>query len=653
MSENDQAAEEHQGGHWVFLLALSISCGVFLVLAYILERTEVATRSWVILFYLISMLCGGLDAAVDAWPKLKKGRVDIHFLMLSVAVGASAIGAYAEGALLLFLFSLSGAMEHYAIFRTHREISSLVSQSPQTARLLLKGGQSRTVGVEEVKVGDKVLVRPDELFPLDGRVLSGTTAADESNLTGESTPVEKDKGDTVFSGTLNLWGVAEVKVTKLASQSSLQKIIRLIYEARKQKAQSQRFTENFGSRYTYAVLGMTLLVFLGWWQIMDLQPFLGDQFDPSAFYRAMTFLVVASPCALVLSIPSAILACIAKGARNGILFRGGAPIEKLAEIDCVAMDKTGTLTEGEPQVDHIESFPPGQEAKVLEIAYNLERHSNHPIARAITSYGERKGLRKTTWENFQSVSGKGLRATGQEGRTFLGRRELFQEESLSAILPEAGEPPPSFTEVWIVQEKTMGRILLKDSIREDSPAVLKALRNLGLRTMMLTGDRRSSAEMVAKELGIQEVRSGLLPEDKIQIIRQLAAEGEKVAMVGDGVNDAPSLAQAYVGVGMGARGSDAALEEADIVLMNDHIGKFLDAYLLSRKARKIIRQNLAVAIGTVVTMMMVSILGWIPLSVGVLAHEGSTVLVCLNSLRLLGSYSTVRILHSSSSPKAH
>ena len=627
--------ESNTGEEWRFLSVLAGICGVSLLIGFGLERTGLASATIILGFYGVSMIAGGWDAASDAFQKIRHGVLDIHFLMLAVAIGATSIGAYVEGALLLFLFSLSGALEHFAMYRTHREIHSLVASAPKQARLILADGSTREVPIGEITIGQMLQVKPDELFPIDGKIRDGRTAADEATLTGESVPVEKDVGDQVFAGTLNLWGVAKIEVTRKAEDSSLQKIIRLIHEAQQQKAPSQRFTDRFGTHYTYLVLAMTALVFLGWWLLMDLHPFIGGDESPSAFYRAMTFLVVASPCALVLSIPSAILACIARGARMGVLFRGGAPIEKLAEVDCVALDKTGTLTTGELEVQGAESFPPGSEDAVLETAYSLERNSNHPIARAITLYGEKHGLATHEVSDYESISGRGIRAVSGDSVCFLGRRELFAMDDLGAVLNDVPEPPPSMTEVWVVHEGLIGRILLQDRIRTHSAVVLQRFREMGIRTVMLTGDRRAAAEEVGRELGIQEVRAGLFPEDKVKAILEMNAEGFKVAMVGDGVNDAPSLAAAYVSAGMGARGSDAALEQAEIVLMNDRIEKFLDALLLCRKAKRLIRWNLVIALGTVATMMGASILGLIPLTVGVIAHEGSTVLVCLNSLRLL------------------
>jgi Cd2+/Zn2+-exporting ATPase len=349
----------------------------------------------------------------------------------------------------------------------------------------------------------------------------------------------------------------------------------------------------------------------------------------------MTLLVVMSPCALVLSIPSAILAAIAWGARHGILFRGGAAIEKLAEVDVIAMDKTGTLTEGELKVTKIESFPAGREDDVLRIAVNLESNSNHPIARAITRHGQVKGFVAEKLAEFHSIAGQGLRGRTESGLSYVGRRELVKDSALGDALAGVPDAPLGFSEVWVLHEQIVGRILLKDEVRPGSRAVLESLAKDGVRTIMLTGDRRAAATEVAKQLGLSEVRAGLHPEDKVAAIRELTQEGRKVAMVGDGVNDAPSLAAAYVSVAMGARGSDAALEQSDVVLMQDKIEKLLSARRISEHARRIIQQNIFISLGSVIVMAVASLFGIVPLSLGVLTHEGSTVLVCLNSLRLL------------------
>jgi Cd2+/Zn2+-exporting ATPase len=338
---------------------------------------------------------------------------------------------------------------------------------------------------------------------------------------------------------------------------------------------------------------------------------------------------------LVLSIPSAILAAIAWGARRGILFRGGAAIEKLAEVDTVAMDKTGTLTEGNLRVTLVESFPSGLEAEVLRLAVTLDANSNHPIARAITQYAKGQGIEPGKLLEFQSIPGVGLRGRTAEGVTYVGRREIMDQGDFATWLKDVPDAPPGFSEVWVLHPGTMGRVLLKDEIREGSRAVLAQLAAENVMTVMLTGDRRAAAIQVAQELGVTDVRAGLHPEGKVTAIQEFTKHGRKVAMIGDGVNDAPSLAAAYVSIAMGARGSDAALEQADVVLMQDKIEKLLSARHISQSARRIIRQNLAISLGSVVIMAVASLFGIVPLTVGVLTHEGSTVLVCLNSLRLL------------------
>lgn len=632
LPEPDHGAEEED---WRTLALLAGACAIFGLAAFSIEAVGVAP-AWVpIALYIAAMLAGGWDAFEDVREGLPKGQLDIHFLMLAVAIGAASIGAWAEGALLLFLFSMAGALEHFALHRTRREIDSLFDAAPKTALLVDGAGYEREVPVAQVKVGDILSVKPGGLFPVDAEVIDGKTAADESNLTGEANPVEKLKGDQVYSGTINLWGAVRLKAVRPAGESALQKVIRLIQDAQHLKAPSQRFTDRFGTGYTVVILGLTTLMFFVWWLGFGIPAFTNTESGFSAFYRAMTLLVVASPCALVISIPSAILAAIAWGARHGVLFRGGAAIEKLAEVDLVALDKTGTLTTGEMEVDRIESFPPGRETEALELAYSLESHGSHPIGRAIKKFAKQQGAKKRQIDDFEAMSGQGVQGREGDALCVLGRRELLEAGPLAEWIQSVPEPEQEFVENWIFKGDLIARILLRDQIRVESADTLKALHQKGIRSVMLTGDRRSAAESVARQIGIEEVRSGLRPEDKVAAIKEYSDAGYKVAMVGDGVNDAPCLAAAYVSVAMGARGSDAALEQSEVVLMKDRIENFLAAVELSNRARTIIRQNLAIALGTVFLMAAAAILGWIPLSIGVFAHEGSTVVVCLNSLRLL------------------
>jgi Cd2+/Zn2+-exporting ATPase len=596
--------------------------------------------SWSVLLYAISCLAGAWFAAQEAYAKIRVRMLDVHFLMLAVAAGSAAVGAWAEGAILLFLFSTSGALEHYAMGRTQREIRSLFRTAPKVATVVDAEGHESEVAVDGLRAGQRLLVKPGSLFPVDAEIVKGKTASDESNLTGEATPVEKTLGDTVLAGTINLWGVVEVTVLRPASESALQKVIRLIHEAQHLKAPSQRFTDKFGTRYTYAILGLTLGMFFFWWQVKDLPPFASTEAARSAFYRAMTLLVVASPCALVLSIPSAVLAAIAWGARRGILFRGGAAVEKLAEVNVVALDKTGTLTTGELQVETVEGFPPGREAEIARLAFSIERLSTHPLARAITRHGKQHSLVPVEFDNSESVPGLGIRADLGDRKIFLGRREwladvLPQDSRWTALTASVTAAQPGLSEVWIGDGDLLGRLLLRDDIRPQSGPVLETLRKLGVHCVVLTGDRPASAQALQRKLGLSDVRAELKPEQKVEAIRGFMAEGKRVAMIGDGVNDAPSLAVAHVGVAMGARGADAALEQAEIVLMQDRLENFVAAFRLSQNARRVIRQNLLVSLGTVAVLVGFAVFGTIPLTVGVIGHEGSTVIVVLNSLRLL------------------
>ena len=628
--EIDLHDDDHAIDEWKPQLALALLCGVLGLTAHAL------TGGWMVAVYCLSFVAGGFFPAEEVWERLQKGALDVHFLMLAVAAGSASIGAWGEGATLLFLFSFSGALEHYALGRTQKEIRSLFREAPKTAVVLDGQGHERELPVEQIRPGARLLIKPGAQFPVDGDIAKGATAADESNLTGEAAPVEKAVGDAVLAGTINLWGAVEIYVTRAAAESALQKIITLIREAQHQKAPAQQFADKFSTFYTYGVLGLSLFMFFVWWLGFHLAAFHSAPGLPCAFYRTMTLLVVSSPCALVLSIPSAVLAAIAWGARHGILFRGGAAVEKLAAVNIVALDKTGTLTTGELRVETVESFPPGREKEVAQLAYSLEKLSTHPLARAITRHGKHEQLAVLEFDRFESVTGQGLRAwrAGAAGR--LGRREWLAAEGrhhdrMALVAPtEAG-----CSEVWLEENDLLGRVVLRDDLRPQAAAVVADLRRAGLRTVVLTGDRRAAAEHLNREIKLDEVRAELKPEQKVAAIRELSGPDARVAMIGDGVNDAPSLAAAHIGVAMGARGADAALEQADVVLMHDRLENFLAAFRLSQRARRVIRQNLFISLGTVVVLVGLALAGKIPLTVGVVGHEGSTVVVVMNSLRLL------------------
>ncbi|MGD0262251.1 MAG: heavy metal translocating P-type ATPase [Verrucomicrobiota bacterium] len=619
-----------EGNEWKAELAAAILCGVLGLGAWFFRAQPLS-----VIGYVLAYLAGSWFTAQDVWEGLQKRTIDVHFLMLAVALGSASIGAWGEGTTLLFLFSLSGALEHFALGRTQREIRSLFREAPKSATVLDKQGHEREVQVEKLRPGMRLLVKPGAQFPVDAEIVKGQSASDESNLTGEVTPVEKAVGDSVLAGTINLWGAVEVLVLRPVAESSLQKIIHLIKDAQQQKAPAQQFTDRFGTYYTYSVLALSLVMFFVWWLGFGQAPFAARNVAHSAFYHAMTLLVVASPCALVLSIPSAVLAAIAWSARHGILFRGGAAVEKLAAVNTVALDKTGTLTTGELRIETVQSFPPGREMEVAELAFSLARLSTHPLARAITRHGKQQGLQPLDLAHFESITGQGLRARRNGDSCLLGRREWLAQGPHAAVIAQVPATDAGFSEIWLAEGNLLGRLILRDDIRPQARDLVEELHREGLRAVVLTGDRQATAEHLRKQLRIEDVRAELKPEEKLFAIRALTKEGRRVAMVGDGVNDAPSLAAAYIGVAMGARGSDAALEQADVVLMHDRLENFLAAFRLSQRARRVIRQNLIISLGTVVVLVTFAILGRIPLTVGVVGHEGSTVIVVMNSLRLL------------------
>lgn len=610
------------------MLALSGLCGASAVIAFILHRAEFP--GWVIFpLFTVAYIAGGWFATQDVWRGLKRARIDVQFLMIFVAFGAAFVRAWAEGATLLFLFSLSNALEQFANHRTNKAIESLLKTAPQRA-LRRQNNSWIDLAVEEVRPDDELLVRAGELFPVDGVVIEGETSADESALTGESLPVEKGIGDAVSSGTLNLNGQAVIRASRAAQDSALHRIIALIETAQQQKAPAQRFTDAFSRYYTWAALAASALLFA---VLLSMQkPF------NTALYRTMTLLVVASPCALVLSIPSAILVAIAAGARNGILFRGGVAIENLAGVTQFAFDKTGTLTKGALVVERIDIFDGRSENEVLQIAAAVARFSTHPLAHAIVREAEGCTLRALQATDFRNIPGLGMQASVNGELVLVGSRRLLAERDIA--FPNT--PPATTAEVWIATRGAIALIHLVDEIRPGSKNVIAFLKQKGVRVTLLTGDRGAAAQSVAKQVGIEDVQADISPEAKLQWMHRWRQEGKKVAMVGDGINDAPSLTAADVAIGMGARGSDAALEQADVILMHDKIENVERAFTLSRRARAIIRQNIVISLGVVLLLVVSALAEKINLTLGVIGHEGSTVIVILNALRLLRVPTTTR-----------
>jgi Cd2+/Zn2+-exporting ATPase len=616
--------------------------------------------------YLIAYITGGVFGVKAGLESLRRFRIDVDLLMVLAALGAVLVGSPFEGAMLLFLFSLSNVLQTYALGRTRNAIKSLMKLRPDTA-LLKRDGTTVLTPIEQLVVGDRIVVRPGERVPLDGLVIEGESAIDQSTLTGESMPVTKHVNDLVFAGTINQTGSLDVKVTKLARDSTIAKLITLVEEAQSEKAPTERFLDKFEQYYAIIVIVATLLL------IVVPTLILQEPFD-TAFYRAITVMVVASPCALIISTPASILSAIANGARNGILFKGGAYLEQAAKIDVMAFDKTGTLTMGKPSVTDVTIIPLGghlhkvtqgapehiradQENILLTIAAAVEAKSEHPLALAIVDTAKHRSLHLPEATSFKSLPGKGVQAriafmggldvavgsprmfehTEAVGLDLaMKEMERLQDEGKTSVLVAK-----IVTDSYVPTALILGVIAIADVIRPNAAEMVKQLKALGVkRVVMLTGDNQRVARAVAKQVGVDAFYADLLPEDKVSQIKALhtdaAGKPQIVAMVGDGVNDAPALASATMGIAMGAAGTDVALETADIVLMADDLRNIPYAISLSRQARRVVIQNLVFAI-SVIIVLVISALGFkLPLPLGVVGHEGSTVIVVLNGLRLLG-----------------
>ncbi len=628
--------EEEQS--WLYqhsLMIATVLTGIFLSLGWVLGMLDLISDRTQLIFYVLTYLFGGTYATYTAIKELLQKHVDIDLLMVTAAIGAATIGGWAEGGVLLFLFSLGNALEHYALGRTHRAVRALMEMSPDEATVL-RDDEEVQVPVEQLAIGDIVITRPGERVPVDGTVRSGSSSIDESAITGESIGVEKAVGDSVFAGTVNGNGYLRIRVDRPSTETTLSKIIRIVEEARGQQSRAQRFTDRFEGPYAIGVIVASALLVI----IPVLA--LGRDFD-DMFYRAMTLLVVASPCALIISTPASILSALANAARMNVLFKGAVHLENAGVVDVVAFDKTGTLTEGKPRVTDVFPETGVSEHDLLRYAAAVERMSEHPLADAIVSYADRSGVEpipddQTT--DLEAVTGRGIRATVEGSPVRIGNEAMLEFDGISVPteirqrvdrLREAGK-----TVMYVARDRILGVVAVADVIRPDAPAVVQALKRLGVaRTMILTGDNELAAQAIAREVGIDDWRAGLLPEEKLEVIRELEEAGHTVAMVGDGVNDAPALATATVGVAMGAAGTDVALETADVVLMADDLKRLPYAIELSRRARRTIRQNIAFALSVIVVLVIFTLAGQVPLPVGVIGHEGSTIIVVLNGLRLL------------------
>ena len=632
-------------------LIFAVLAGVLLVTGWLLEWREVGP-GWVPrAFYVVAYLFGGWFTAKEAFENLRERRFAIDTLTLVAAIGAAALGKWAEGALLLFLFGIGHSLEQYAMGRARRAIEALAELAPDTATVR-RDGNTQSIAVAELQPGDVVIVRPNERLPADGVVVVGTSSVNQAPVTGESVPVDKRPTDDakaalaafdklgaefrVFAGTINGSGSIEVMVARRAEQSAMARVVKMVTEAQAQRSPTQQFTEHFERIFVPSVLVLVaVLLFAGF--VID-EPF------AATFYRAMAVLVAASPCALAISVPSAVLSGVARAARGGVLIKGGGALENLGSLTSIAFDKTGTLTEGKPKLTDAVPAPGATEDELLAVALAVEAQSDHPLASAVVA-GARERLvdriKPATVAEVKSMTGRGVSAQVDGQTVHIGKPVLFSElpdSALPAAVDEANKQLVANGRTTMVVRqgaRFLGVLGVMDTPRPVAGQVMAELRQLGIeRLIMISGDNQQVADAVAKTVGLTEARGDLMPEQKVEAIKKLRQEHGKVAMVGDGVNDAPAMANATVGIAMGAAGSDVALETADVALMADDLAQLPFAVGLSRSSSRIIKQNLWISLGVVVLLIPATIFG-LGIATAVLFHEGSTLVVVANALRLL------------------
>ena len=576
----------------------------------------------------LAYAAGGFYGAKSALDSLLAGKIDVDLLMVLAALGAAFIDQWHEGAVLLFLFALSNTLQDYAIGRSRRAISGLFAHYPETAKVK-RGDRVTQVNISDIHIGDTILIEPGERIPVDGKVLSGDSAIDESPITGESIPVDKSAGDDVFAGTLNKHGILDVRATRAAENTTLSRIIKLVEEAQESQAPTQRFLERFEQIYAKLIIFGVLLIVI-------IPPALGLSDFQQNFYRAMVLMTVASPCALIISVPSAFISAIASAARGGILFKGSGGLEQLAGIKAVAFDKTGTLTYGQPQVTDVIAAAPFSDSDVIATAASAEARSEHPLAKAVVDYARANSVQFAPPDEFEAVPGRGVLAklggsevrVGRASRMHVGSTMPADLKGKQAQLEEQGK-----TVVAVLRdEQWLGLVAFADESRAEARALVDQLKRRGIAVAVLTGDNARAAHSIARQTDVDRVYAELLPEEKATAIEQLQREFGAVAMVGDGINDAPALAVADIGIAMGGVGADVALETADMVLMGDKLERLVDALRMSQRARQVVWQNIAFSIAVIALLVTGVFLVELPLPLGVLGHEGSTVIVVLNGL---------------------
>jgi len=582
--------------------------------------------------YVFAILSGGWFIARKGLAAVRHRTLDMNFLMTVAVVGAIFIDAWDEAAMVVFLFALAQVLEGRAMDRARHAVRALMDLAPPVARVL-RDDEEVTIEVDQAQVGDVFRLRPGEKVPLDGEIIDGRSAINQAPITGESVPVDKAPGDTVYAGSINGQGSVDVRVTHRAADTTLAHIIHLIEEAQAARAPSQAFVDRFARIYTPAVLVLAVL-------IAALPALVFGQEFGVWFYRALVLLVIACPCALVISTPVAIVSGLARGARAGVLIKGGVHLENAGHLQALAFDKTGTLTEGAPRVQEVTSLNEISKEDLLQIAASLESRSEHPLARAIRDYARAAGVAPAPVEDFQALTGRGVQGKIDANLYMLGNHRLFEERGLCTPVMEAalGDKEREGQTVVIVgsENQALGFISIADSLRPEARGAIDKLRNLGVHhIVMLTGDNQGTAWAIAGRLGLDKTKAELLPADKVRVVQELVRKHGKVGMVGDGVNDAPAMAAATTGIAMGAVGTDAALETADVVLMSDDLTRLPFAVRLSRATLRAIRQNISLALAIKAVFIALAIPGLATLWMAVFADAGASLIVIANSLRLL------------------
>ncbi|HKS26518.1 MAG TPA: cation-translocating P-type ATPase [Pyrinomonadaceae bacterium] len=617
----------------------SVASGI-LLLAGFLAGVAGAQPDVSLVIYVAAILIGGYYFGREAIEELIFEReVGIELLMAVAAIAALLLGEAGEGAMLVFLYSISEAAEGYTEEKTRSAIKALMDLTPKTA-LVRREGREREIPVEELVVGDIFIVKPGQSLATDGEVISGASSVNQAPVTGESVPVEKVVGDTVFAGSINGEGALEVRATKTFADNTIARIIHMVEEAQEQKGKSQRFIERFGQRYSPLVLLAGVLFAV-------IPPLLFDASWTTWLTRATVLVVAAAPCALAISIPITLVASLGTGARQGVLIKGGLYVEELARVTVVSLDKTGTITKGEPEVTDLLPYRDGYRdwarptEEILTVAAGIERRSQHPLAQAILRYAEAEGVTPAETSDFQSLTGAGAAARFNGAKVFVGSPDFFEKQLTISLDPARdiisrlqGEGK---TVVVVGDEfAAWGLVAIRDQIRPNARKAIDELHKVGVeKVVMLTGDNERTAQSIAREAGIDEVHADLKPEDKVTKVRELSKRYGHVAMVGDGVNDAPALAEATVGIAMGAAGTDVALETADVALMADDLEKLVYALRLARRNRRVVNQNLALSVAVISVLVVGAVAGYFTLPIAVLGHEISEFIVIGSGLRML------------------